>query len=346
MKDIGTLNAELCAMDIEINELFRRRTELTKELSEAKQAAGSAFRTSGGESFRLYRDALRAVRGPVSSPRVVYQGTAGAYSEMACIDFFGKDVEAIGLRTFEDTFRALKKGEADYAVLPIENSSTGAIRQVYDLLTHYECFMVGETSVFVRHVFAALQDAELSDITTVYSHEQGLFQCEPFLSGHPDWKCVPYGDTAGSAKAVSEIGDRHIAAICSSRAAEIYGLKVLKDGVNYNADNTTRFVVVSPKIELREGRDKICISFTTAHESGSLYEVLRIFTVNGLNLVRLESRPVIGRNWEYMFFVEFTGDLTDPRLAHVMPELMDATNRLRVFGNFRSNLKSEDTVSA
>ena len=293
---------------------------------------------TGVPSYARYISALNQWRAPVDHPRVAYQGEPGAYSEMAAVDFFGQDVKAIGMYQFEDPFIALKNGEADYAVLPIENSSTGAIRQVYDLLAQYECYIVGETTVQVKHCLMALPGAKLEDIKTVYSHEQGLFQCEQYLNQHPQWRRIAQADTAGSAKKVVELQDITKAAICSSRAAELYGLNILARDVNSNSNNTTRFVVISPKMELRDGRDKICISFTTPHQSGSLHEVLTIFAVHGLNLVRLESRPIPEHSWEYMFFVEFTGNLTEPGMEGVMHELTQSTEDLRVFGNFKSNL--------
>ena len=284
---------------------------------------------------RIMND-IAAARQPVAHPSVVYQGEPGAYSEMACMNFFGENVQTKGLKQFRDVFAAIKSGEADYGVLPIENTSTGAIRQIYDLLTEYDCYMVGETTVRVAHCLMALPGVELSDIQTVYSHEQGLFQCESFLHEHPDWKQVPQDDTAGSAMMVARSGDKTKAAICSRRSADIYGLHILAENINSNAENTTRFVVVSPRMELREGRDKISTCFRVPHQSGSLHEILTIFAVHGLNMVRLESRPVQGHNFEYMFFLEFTGDLLNPEMPAVLRELTQSTDGFRVFGNFAS----------
>ena len=289
-------------------------------------------------NFRRFADAFARRREPVERPRVVYQGEPGAYSEMACMDFFGKEVDCEGLEQFEDTFLALKEGRADYAVVPIENSSTGAIRQICDLLTQYECFIVGETTVHVSHCLMAPAGASLDTITHVYSHEQGLFQCEQFLNRHPQWKQVPQADTAGSAQYVAACGDVSKAAICSSRAAELYGLTILAENVNHNANNTTRFVVVSPRAELREGRDKISTLFHLPHRSGSLHEILTIFAVNGLNVVKLESRPLPGKSWEYLFFLEFTGSLDQEGMDGILHELSQTTVEFRVLGNFRGNL--------
>jgi len=287
---------------------------------------------------RILRD-IADHRAPVESPRVVYQGEPGAYSEMAAMNFFGQSVGARGLKQFRDVFAAIKNGGADYGVLPIENTSTGAIRQIFDLLSEYDCHIVGETTVRVTHCLMALPGATLDTIQSVYSHEQGLFQCEGFLNAHPEWRQIPQDDTAGSAMMVAAGGDLTRAAICSKRSAEIYGLQILAEGINNNAENTTRFVVVSPRMELRPGRDKIATCFRVPHQSGSLHEILTIFAVHGLNMVRLESRPVQGHNFEYMFFLEFTGDLCAPEMPAVLRELCQSTDGFRVFGNFVSNLE-------
>lgn len=288
--------------------------------------------------LRRYLDARAAVRQPVEHPRVVYQGVPGAYSEQACINFFGSGVRSEGLEQFEDCFKAVREGRADYAVVPIENSSTGAIRQIYDLLTHYECSMVGETTVKVEHCLMAPKGATLDTITHVYSHEQGLFQCEQYLNTHPNWHQVPQADTAGSARMVAATGDITKAAICSARAAHLYGLEILARAINHNSHNTTRFVVVSPNMELREGADKISTVFLLPHEAGSLHEILTIFAVHGLNMVKLESRPVPEHSWEYMFFLEFNGHLDEAVTADVLHELAQTTGDFRVLGNFKSNL--------
>ena len=286
-----------------------------------------------------WREAQDSARRPVAAPRVVYQGEPGAYSEQAALDLFGERAGTAGLEQFEDCFLALREGRADYAVLPIENSSTGAIRQIYDLLTQYECYVVGETAVKVEHCLMALPGATLGSITHVYSHEQGLFQCERYLNAHPGWKQVPQADTAGSAKMVADSGDLTRAAICSARAAQLYGLNILARGINHNTHNTTRFVVVSPKLELRPGADKISTLFVLPHQVGSLHEVLTVFAVHGLNMVKLESRPLPGQSWQYMFFLEFTGAPGDPAVDDALHELAQTTGEFRVLGWFPSNLE-------
>ena len=278
---------------------------------------------------------LARAREPVARPRVVYQGEPGCYSEEAAAGFFGDDVDSRGLAWFTDVFAALERGEADYAVVPVENSSTGSIRQVYDLMAQYRYSIVGEWQVKVEHCLMALPGVELDQIQTVYSHEQGLMQCEKYLDAHRDWKRVPTLDTAGSAKLVAETGDRTAAAICSRRAARLYGLNILAEGVNYNSMNHTRFAVVSPVPELRAGRDKISAMFRLPHQSGSLHEILTIFAVQGLNLLKIESRPIPGHGWEYLFFLDFTGDLSMDGMDGVLHELSQLAAEFRILGNYK-----------
>lgn len=335
MGNAEQIRSALNEINMQMVHLKERKEQLLKQYDQIQMDEATYFTKS---SYARYLERMKEKREAVKKPRVVYQGEPGAYSEIACRDFFGEDVDAHGLYQFEDTFKALAKGEADYAVLPIENSSTGAIRQVYDQLEQYEFFFVGETTVQVNHALMAIPGTTMEDITTVYSHEQGLFQSEQFLNEHPGWRTVAQADTAGSAKMVAQLGDPHKAAICSVRAAQIYGLEILKEKTNANSQNTTRFIVISPKPELREDRDKVCISLTTANDSGALHSVLSVFSVHNINLVRLESRPIPGHNWEYMFFIEFTGDLLNSQIDRVIHEISLITGDLRVLGNFKSNL--------
>lgn len=327
------ISNQIRELDDELGSIFRKKQQLLRELKKAHKGEENE-----NKRFVIYNRFRDNRREPIENPFVVYQGEPGAFSEMAAMQFFGKDVKQKGLFSFEDCFKALRWGEADYAVLPIENSSTGAIRQVYDLLGQYACFIVGETAVQVKQSLMVLPGSRMEDITTVYSHEQGLFQCEQFLNQHRSWQLIPQADTAGSAKMVAELKDPHIAAICSSRAAELYGLEVIVPEANFNDINTTRFVVISTRMEFRKNRDKVCISLRIPHEEGSLFDILSIFKTYHMNLVKLESRPVIGHNWEYMFFIEFHADLMAEGMDEFVEELAESSSRLRVYGNFPSNL--------
>lgn len=286
--------------------------------------------------YDKYLQDLSAVRAPLSNPRVLYQGEQGAYTEEAAVGFFGEDVHRDRVDTWEEIFVALKNGEADYGVLPIENSSTGSINQVYDLLARYGAHIVGEQTVKVEHCLMAPKGASLDTITHVYSHEQGLSQCAEYLKEHPHWERQSMLNTAIAAKYVAQSNDVTRAAIGSKRAAALYGLDILAQCINFNDSNYTRFVVVSPVMELRDGADKISGLFTLPHKSGTLHRIMTVFAVAGLNMMKLESRPMVGKNWEYLFFVDFSGHLTDPGMDAVIRELTQTASGFRLLGNYKA----------
>lgn len=280
--------------------------------------------------------ALQSARNPLpkESARVLYQGEPGAYAEEAAADFFGEDCRRDHVALWEDIFAALRDGKADYGVLPIENSSTGSINQVYDLLAKYGGYIVGEQTVRVNHCLLAPRGARLDTLREVCSHEQGLLQCGEYLKDHPDWAQTALRNTAAAAKFVSEQGDPGKAAIGSRRCAALYGLDVLAEGINFNRENVTRFVVVSPVLELRKDREKISLLVTLSHQSGTLYRLLSVFAHGGLNLMKLESRPIPGRPWEYRFFVDFTGDLAAPGMTELLRDAAESAEDFRVLGNY------------
>lgn len=282
------------------------------------------------------RRAVDGARAPLPSPRVLFQGESGAYAEEAAVDFFGEECVRSNVPNWEDIFLALKEGAADYGVLPIENSSTGSINQVYDLLSRYGAYIVGEQTIRIDHCLLAPVGADLSTIRAVCSHEQGLLQCERFLRSHPHWEQRTTANTAAAARQVAQSGDRTLAAISSRRCAALYGLNVLAEDIHSNSENYTRFVVVAPQMELREGRDTISALFTLNHESGTLYRILTVFAAAGLNMVKLESRPIPNHPWVYRFFVDFTGDLTAEGMENVLRELSQSSETFRVLGNYRS----------
>ena len=291
---------------------------------------------AGNQDYARIRGAMDGARAPLEHPRVLYQGEPGAYADEAAARFFGEDLPRSHVGTWEEVFQALQRGEADYGVVPIENSSTGSINQVYDLLAQYGHSIVGEQTVKVDHCLAAPAGARLDGVTTVYSHEQGLLQCAGFLKGR-GWTCVPRLNTAESAQFVARSGSPGQAAVCSPRAARLYSLEILAEHISDSDSNDTRFVVVSPVMERREGSDKVSVLFRLPHRAGSLHELLTVFAVNGLNLLKLESRPILGRSWEYRFFADFSGDLTAPGMDGALLELFQTAEQLRVLGNYRSS---------
>ena len=266
--------------------------------------------------------------------RVVFQGVEGAYSHAAVRMYFGEDADAYHVEKFEDTMKELGRGQADYAVLPIENSTAGFVITNYDLLSRYDNYIVGEIYVPVDHVLLGVPGASVSDVKTVYSHNQALMQCSEYLNSHRDWNQVSMLNTAAAAKKVMEEQDKTQAAVCSAYAAKVHGLAMLADNINDDHGNSTRFIVVTnQKIFLKDAK-KISICFELPHESGSLYHLLSHFIYNDLNMTRIESRPVEGKNWEYRFFIDFEGNLADPAVKNAIRGLREESINLKILGNY------------
>lgn len=265
---------------------------------------------------------------------VVYQGVEGAYSYGAMKTFFGEDVKNYHVATWKDAMEEIKFGRADYAVLPIENSTAGIVQDNYDLLTKYDHVIVGEQIIRCQHVLTALPGATLSDIRTVYSHPQALMQCREFLDSHKEWHLKEWSNTAAAAKKVSEEQDLSQAAISSSYAAEYFGLNILSENIFTNSDNSTRFIIVAKEKVYAKDAHKISVSYELPHESGSLYNSLSHFIYNGLNMTKIESRPILKRNWEYRFFVDFEGNLSDSAVKNALRGLRSEVQNLRVHGNY------------
>ena len=225
-------------------------------------------------------------------------------------------------------------GKADYAVLPIENSTEGIVTDIYDLLTEYQLYIVGEQGMKVEHVLLGIPGTSLEEIKTVYSHPQALAQCKKYLESHSDWKTVKTENTAGAAKKIHEELDRTQAAIASRAAGELYGLSVMAENICYNEENVTRFIIVSAHPVYEKSAAKISVSFELPHESGTLYHMLSHFIYNGLSMTKIESRPITGKKWEYRFFVDFEGNLEEPAVKNALRGLEAEANRMRVLGNY------------
>lgn len=266
--------------------------------------------------------------------RIVFQGTEGAYSQLALREYFGEHTDSYHVETWRDAMEAIKSGEADYAVLPIENSSAGIVSENYDLMVEYDNCIVGEQIIRINHALLGLPEAELSDITDVYSHPQALMQCGRYLERHREWEKHSLKNTAMSAQKIKEDGKKHKAAIASSLTAEIYGLKVLEEEIQDNQTNATRFIIVSGKRIFAKDAGKISVCFEIPHESGSLYHMLSHFIYNGINMNRIESRPVQGKNWEYRFFIDFDGNLNDAAVQNALRGLQEETISLKILGNY------------
>ena len=271
---------------------------------------------------------------PTENARVVFQGVEGAYSFAAMKSFFGENIRSSHVETWREAMEQVAEGAADYAVLPIENSTAGSVSDIYDLMTEYPNYIAGEVILEIRHTLMALPGAGMEDIRTVYSHPQGLYQCRHFLDRHPSWKREKMLNTAMAAEKVARDGDRSQAAIASRYAAEHFGLQVLQDEGLAGEGNSTRFVILSSKKRFRKDAGKISICVELPHTCGSLYSILAHFDYNGLNMTKIESRPIPERSWEYRFFIDFEGNLSDPAVRNALLGIRSEAVSLRLLGNY------------
>ena len=315
-------------------------TEFSK--NGVRELFGQIMSTSRKKQYQLLTERGRAEElGLTEIPelkkegiRVVYQGVEGAYAHLALLSYFGEQIEKFHVDTWRDAMEAIRHGQADYAVLPFENSSAGIVAENYDLLREYGYYIVGEQTIPINHCLLGLPGAKRSDIKCVYSHPQALAQCSRFLEQHREWETIPQKNTAMSAKKVCDDADPAQAAIASHLTSELYGLHILDEGIQNNSMNETRFIIVSRKNEYIAGASKISICVQLKHESGALYHALSHFIFNGLNMTSIESRPIPGRNWEYQFFIDFDGNLREAAVQNALRGLKEETLDLKIFGNY------------
>lgn len=265
---------------------------------------------------------------------VIFFGETGSHTEQAMKDYFGTSIKSYSASTFKAVMDAVHNKEADYGVLPIENSSTGGIQDIYDLLTGYDNYIVGEHILKIEQVLVGLAGSSIGSLKKVYSHPQGLLQCASFFDANPNVKAVPYHSTSASAKKIVEDNDYESAAIASKSAAHYYGLTILKENLNYENTNSTRFIVIAQDRLYLSNANKVSICFELPHESGSLYNMLSHFIYNNLNMTKIESRPIKGRPWEYRFFVDFEGNLTDSGVKNAILGIQEEAVSLKILGNF------------
>lgn len=266
--------------------------------------------------------------------RVVFQGAEGAYSQMAMIQYFGEDVNCFHVDTFREAMCSIEEGRADFAVLPIENSTAGIVSEIYDLLVEFENYIVGEQIIRIEHCLLGVPGARLDQIKTVYSHPQSLMQSARYLDTHENWRQISMQNNAFAARKVIEDKDLTQAAIASEQAAKIYGLDILERGVNQAENNSTRFIIVTnQKIFLKKAA-KISLCLEVSHESGSLYRILSHFIYNNLNMCKIESRPIEERNWEYRFFIDFEGNLADSAVKNALRGMREEARNMKILGNY------------
>ncbi len=375
MKDIKDLRKQIDLIDDKLIPLFESRMDVAKQVAEYKRTAGAAVLQTGREKEVLSRavdnlqnkeyanearDFMTAVmdlskevqlktnpveqqkreRKPLTKhAKVGFQGTEGSYSQQAAEEFFPEQKDMSAYSAFEKVFEAIDRGEIDFGVVPIENSSIGSVVEVYDLLGKYNCFIVGEKWIRIEHCLLGVKGAQLSDIGTVYSKAEALEQAHEYLvSG--GWNLIPYANTAIAAKMVAKKGDKSLAAVAGESAAKIYGLDILAKGINSDKENFTRFIVIS-KTLVDIDADKVSVSFTLVNESGALYKVLRFFSRYGINMVKIESRPLKNNPGSYYFVADLEGNCRSKDMIQALYYVEKSTQDFKLLGEYVKNSPQE-----
>lgn len=265
--------------------------------------------------------------------KVAFQGESGAYSEMAALQHFGHDIELIPNKTLSDVFETVEHKTVDYAIVPIENSIEGSVNETCDLLLNSKLMVCNEVYLRVVHCLISYNDHDLSKIKLVYSHPQALAQCKGFIKSN-GFEPIPFYDTAGSVKMLSEFKIENAGAIASERAAEIYGMKVISKSIEDSKSNYTRFIVLTEKDSKPTGDDKTLVIFTTKHMPGALHKVIEEFASRDINLTMIMSRPTKEKPWEYNFYVDFEGHRSEAKIKECLEQLKDKTIFLKVLGSY------------
>lgn len=267
-------------------------------------------------------------------PKIAFQGEPGAYSEAAALAYFADQADTTPCHAFEDVFTAVEEGKCDCGMLPIENSLAGSIHRNYDLLLEHNLHIVGEYLLRVHHCLIGLPGAALGDIHKVISHPQALAQCDRYLHSLSRVTCEAVYDTAGGVRLVRAQGNPEVAAIASLRAAEVYGLSVLVEGIEDHPANYTRFLAVAPQPAEYNGEAKTSIVFTLRNLPGALYKALSAFALRDIDLYKIESRPLVGQPWEYLFYIDFSGHTSDIPCVRALDHLREMALFLRVLGSY------------
>lgn len=285
-------------------------------------------------TFMPLQDVFKLHTPQINDITVGFQGIPGSFSYEALELYFSKDTKRKNYCHFEDVFQALKNDEIDYGVVPLENSSTGAIHDNYDLIRDYGFYIVGEQSISVSQHLLGIKGSQIKDLQKVYSHPQGLLQTSVFLSQHPHIQPVEYVNTAMAAQYVAKENNKHLAAIASSQAAKLYDLEILQKDIQNIKSNATRFIIFSKQLEKTKDASCVSIVFTLNHEVGALYQVMKIIRDHQINMLRIESRPLKQTPWEYYFYVDFEGNLENQSIILALEDMKAHTNTLRVLGNY------------
>ena len=267
------------------------------------------------------------------SPMVACQGVEGAYSQIACEKIF-KSPMIVYFKNFDGVFNAIEQGLCQYGILPIENSTAGSVKKIYDLMIHHNFSIVRAFRMKVDHNLLAKPGVKMSDIKVIYSHEQAINQCSDFLKTLTGVQIIPVENTAIAAKMVAESSRMDVAALSSHNCEELYGLKSLADSVQDKGNNRTRFICISKKLEIYPGSDKTSIMMVLSHKPGALYKVLARMYVLGINVIKLESRPIPDRDFEFMFYFDLETSIYSAEFVQLICELDDMCEEFKYLGSY------------
>ena len=372
MKDLSEIRVEIDEIDNQLIELFKKRMDCAKAVGYYKKEKNipvlntdreneilDSVAERGGEygahARLLYSNIMelsralqhnivcsgKALREEITNASsaleteniaVGYQGIKGANSHEAALTLFPK-AEVKNFNSFDEVFDAVDKGEISYGVLPVENSTAGSVSAVYDLILKHRFYIVGALDLSIDHYLCSLKQSELSDIEKVWSHPQALSQCEGYLGRH-GLEAIPSANTAVAARDVANEKRLNVAAICPKKAAEEYGLKILDSKIQDSKYNTTRFIVISKKLCITDDANKISLCFSLPHVTGSLYSLLCRFNSLGLNLTKIESRPSTGKDFEYLFYLDFAGNVHSDNVIDLISQLSEEMPEFSFLGNY------------
>lgn len=363
MRDITEIRAEIDQIDTELTKLFERRMTVSEEVAAYKKANGlptlnaqrekeviaKACARLENKDFAPYTEKLYTCLMDLSKDyqksmnqgtvTIGFQGIKGSFSHEACLWYMENSGDEVNYdvksyETFDKLCLGLLNDEITQAVIPFENSSTGAVTDVYDLLLSYDYRIVGEICVKVNQNLMAKPGVKIEDIKEVYSHPQAFMQSKAFLDMY-SFKQIPYKNTAISAEFVSSSDRGDIACIASEKAAELYGLKILEHNINYNVNNYTKFVVLSKKDTKSECNNKISIITKLDNTPGQLFNLTKLFKDHNINMVKIESRPDINNPFEYVFFIDIIGNIEDANVQAVIEEIKSANKYFKYMGNYK-----------
>lgn len=264
--------------------------------------------------------------------KIAYQGIKGANSYEAAQMLFPES-DLVAYKSFDDVFKAVENGECGYGVLPVENSTAGSVAAVYDLILRYRFYIVGGLDLPIDYCLAGLKQSTLSDIEKVISHPQALSQCEQYIN-RMGFEAAACSNTAVAARDTAREKRLNLAAVCSYKAAEEYGLKVLDNHLQDNKNNTTRFIVISKKLYINENANKVSLCFSLPHVTGALFHMLKRFDALGLNLTKIESRPIPDKDFEYLFYLDFAGSVKSEGVTNLLSKLSEEMPEFSFLGNY------------